>query len=80
MSSTPHNVIDLEASIKMLDATIDRHLAEKARLKALNTELLAALKDTLDYWECTGFANCEPDCDCIVEAVRAAIAHAEGVA
>lgn len=41
------------------------------------TDMLAALKQTLDYWTSTGFAECEPDCDCIVESVRAAILKAE---
>ena len=40
--------------------------------------MLKALKDTLDYWTTTGFAECEPGCDCVVEDVKAAIAAAEG--
>lgn len=42
-------------------------------------EMLAALKNTLDYWESIGFAQCDEGCDCIVEDVRAAIAKAEGL-
>jgi hypothetical protein len=52
-------------------------LAHVARLEAINAELLAALKVTLNYWTSTGFAECELGCDCIVESVRDAIAHAE---
>jgi hypothetical protein len=48
-----------------------------AKLIAASPELLAALKVTLNYWTSTGFAECEPGCDCIVESVRAAIAKAE---
>jgi hypothetical protein len=45
-------------------------LASQGQVAALR----AALKDTLDYWEQTGFADCEPDCNCIVDQVRAALA------
>jgi hypothetical protein len=41
-------------------------------------DMLTALKDTLAYWETTGFADRAPDCHCIVEQMRAAIAKAEG--
>lgn len=51
-----------------------------ARLMAAGPEMLTALKETLDYWTLTGFADCEEGCDCIVESVRAAIAKAEGAA
>ena len=51
---------------------------ENARLIAAAPELLEALKGTLNYWKSTGFAECEPDCDCLVESVRAAIAKAVG--
>jgi hypothetical protein len=47
-------------------------------LIAAAPDMLAALRDTLDYWESTGFAECADGCDCIVESVRAAIARAEG--
>ncbi len=53
-------------------------IAEVDRLRSSNAELLDALKVTLNYWTSTGFAECEPDCECIVESVRAAIAKAEG--
>lgn len=53
-------------------------IGANAPLNAAAPDLLAALKGTLNYWKSTGFADCEPDCDCIVEAVRAAIAKAEG--
>ena len=49
-----------------------------ARLMAAAPDLLAACKDTLDYWETTGFADCDEGCDCIVDQMRAAIAKAEG--
>jgi len=39
--------------------------------------LVAALKDTLDYWDSTGFSDCAEGCNCIVESVRAALAKAE---
>lgn len=49
-----------------------------AHLLKASPLLLKALEDTLDYWTTTGFAECEPSCDCIVEDVRAAIAAAKG--
>jgi hypothetical protein len=61
----------------------DGNLAENAanaRLIAAAPDLLAALKETLNYWKSTGFADCEPECDCIVESVRAALAKADGAA
>lgn len=49
-------------------------------VRAVNSHepMLAALKVTLEYWESTGFADCDEGCDCIVDSVRAAIALAEG--
>lgn len=49
-----------------------------ARLIAAAPEMYDALEATLDYWTTTGFAQCEPGCDCIVEAVRAALGKARG--
>ena len=49
-----------------------------ARLIAAAPDLLQACRDTLTYWESTGFAVCEKDCDCIVDQMRAAILKAEG--
>lgn len=40
--------------------------------------LLNAAKATMEYWDCTGFSECEDGCECIVEEMRAAIAKAEG--
>ncbi len=40
--------------------------------------MLQALKETLAYWDSTGFSECDEDCDCIVQSVQAAIAKAEG--
>ena len=50
-----------------------------ARRFAASGNLLAACKATLEYWESdpSGFAECAPGCDCIVDQVRAAIAGAE---
>jgi hypothetical protein len=47
-------------------------------IAAAAPDLLDAARATLEYWESTGFADCDPDCECIVEATRAAIAKAEG--
>lgn len=47
-------------------------------LIAAAPDLLSVAKETLAYWEITGFAECDPDCNCIVELVRSAIAKAEG--
>lgn len=49
-----------------------------ARLLAGAQALLRAAKETLEYWESTGFAECAEGCDCIVESVRNAITKAEG--
>ena len=49
-----------------------------ARLIAAAPDLLQALKETLAYWDSCGFSDCEPDCECIVQSVQAAIAKAEG--
>jgi len=57
-------------------------LEQMKRADALNEVLvkaLAALNSTLNYWKSTGFDECEPDCDCIVESVRDAIKKAEEV-
>jgi len=40
-------------------------------------ELVDALRETLAYWTSTGFADCDPDCDCIVESVRGALAKVD---
>lgn len=47
------------------------------RLIAAAPDLLDIAKTTLQYWENTGFADCDQGCDCIVEHMRAAIAKAE---
>jgi hypothetical protein len=49
-----------------------------ALLIAAAPDLLQALKETLAYWDSCGFSDCEPDCECIVQSVQAAIAKAEG--
>lgn len=49
-----------------------------ARLIAAAPDLLDVAKATLEYWDCTGFSECEEGCECIVDAMRAAIAKAEG--
>lgn len=51
---------------------------DDGRLIAAAPDMLKALRDTLTYWTETGFAECDPGCDCIVDAVRAAIAKTEG--
>jgi hypothetical protein len=58
-----------------------RHLLEdtdSARQMGAAPELLGACEAVLDYWESdpSGFAECEPGCDCIVDQLRAAIAKA----
>jgi hypothetical protein len=50
---------------------------ERLKLTEQIAEQLAALKATYAYWQQTGFADCDPDCDCIVQQVEAAIANAE---
>ncbi len=47
-------------------------------LIAAAPDLLAAAKATMDYWDSTGFSECEPGCECVVDSMRAAIAKAEG--
>ncbi len=49
-----------------------------AHLIAAAPELLAALKETLAYWDSCGFSDCDEGCECIVQSVQAAIAKAEG--
>lgn len=49
-----------------------------AHLLTASWQMLKALQDTLDYWTTTGFATCDPGCNCIVEDVKAAIAAAKG--
>jgi hypothetical protein len=49
-----------------------------AQLIAAAPDLLQACRDTMDYWESTGFAECEEGCDCIVDQMRAALAKARG--
>ena len=49
-----------------------------APLIAAAPDMLQALKKTLDYWDATGFSDCDDDCDCVVQSVQAAIARAEG--
>jgi hypothetical protein len=58
--------------------TREQAVKEIMRLEAKNAELLAASEATLEYWESdpSGFAECEPGCDCIVDQLRAAIAKA----
>jgi len=52
--------------------------ARFTELEAENTSLRSALRATLDYWQSTGFADCEPDCVCVVDAVRAALEDTTG--
>lgn len=66
----PQNWIHAAGAAEQIEAN--------ARLIAAAPELLIALKETLDYWDSTGFSTCEPDCDCLVESVRDAIHKAEG--
>jgi hypothetical protein len=54
-------------------------LAKLQQLDETVATLLAALKETLAYWDSTGFSECDEGCDCIVESVRAAIAKAESL-
>lgn len=66
------------AAIACLDPLEAKAIAERI-CRAVNAHdaLLEAAKNTLDYWQETGFAKCENDCDCVVEEMRAAIARAE---
>jgi hypothetical protein len=52
------------------------HDRAAAALIAAAPAMLEALAETLEYWETTGFSDCEPGCDCIVDKVRAALASA----
>jgi len=51
---------------------------KNALVIAAGPDMLEALRETLAYWETTGFAECDEGCGCVVEIVRAAIAKAEG--
>ena len=55
---------------------------ERLRLQLPDTtaDLLAVCEATIDYWETTGFAECDAGCDCIVDQMRAAIAKAGNAA
>ena len=68
----------VESVVSEIKETFKELRQQLAHERAVKAELLEALKVTLNYWKSTGFAECEPDCDCIVESVRKAIAHAEG--
>jgi len=74
---TSADVVDASLEVVVADCGCHEAAIANATLIAAAPELLAALKETLAYWTSTGFADCEPDCDCIVESVRAAIAKAE---
>ena len=62
----------------MLDTAGADALLKDTLVRAAAAEMLQALREILAYWESTGFASCEPNCDCIVESARAAIRKAEG--
>lgn len=49
-----------------------------AQLISAAPDLLQACRDTMDYWDSTGFSDCEEGCNCIVDQMRAAIAKATG--
>ena len=51
--------------------------AANASLLAASPDMLEALKSVAAYWDVTGFGDCEPDCDCLDQAVKRAIAKAE---
>ncbi len=45
---------------------------------AVSLAMYQALKETLDYWDTTGFSDCDEDCHCVVQTVQHALARAEG--
>lgn len=46
------------------------------QLEVEHAALLAVCEATLEYWQATGFAECEPGCACVVDQMRAAVAAA----
>lgn len=56
----------------------DEESIANARLIAVAPDLLAVCEATLDYWQSTDFADCDPGCVCIVDQMRTAVAKAYG--
>ena len=67
-------VLDLARELNG-NGTVSAERAQSPTTETISAapELLDTLREVLDYWESTGFAECAPDCDCIVDSVRAAI-------
>ena len=61
-----------EAGLKSMQRALELDAERSEQAQAIQT-FRAALEATLDYWTATGFAACEPDCNCVVESVRAAL-------
>ena len=61
-------------------ANPERHngiLAERDQARTDAAVLRAVCEATLEYWQATGFAECELNCDCIVDQMRAAVSKTQ---
>lgn len=70
--------IENERQTRIVAHVVTTTLEDKANahIIAAAPEMLNALQETLDYWDSTGFSECDPECDCIVQIVQAAIKKA----